>query len=424
MVHFGMPVRTPSRRPSAKPSPSRRWLCESYAPEKSPLKVDREAGIIYGVRVLGRYSKNTHGENGLEGTEYSPECMKKAVELYEGVKVKFNHPADRRNPAQTRDVRDTLGVLRNARFDGECIRADLHFDRSHENAMSVCEDVERAFGRFGLSHNARASREKIVGKRLIIEEIELVRSVDLVDEPATNRNLWESQAVPITLRNLIEGRFEKFSTKRQAWATNLLEDDAPPMADAMDAPADVAPETEPDDDDAMTTAFHSSIMALVKKALAGELDLKEALSKIKELMTTHDKLTAEDEPVDVPEGEEEENKDEDKDVKEGEEEDKKKDDKDKVESLQARLDSFERREKARNLCESVNVTPSAELLEALCAPGLSDKTRKALVEQFKGLGRGRGQGYPRSVPTGRNIAESKQADKPATVEDELALLRS
>ena len=37
----------------------------------SPLRVDKEAGIIFGVRALGPESRNTYGVPGVDATEYT-----------------------------------------------------------------------------------------------------------------------------------------------------------------------------------------------------------------------------------------------------------------------------------------------------------------------------------------------------------------
>jgi hypothetical protein len=195
-------TRTPAGRKAAWERHVGRVLVETVAGDPAPLKVDRDKGVIYGVKVLGRYSQNTHVE-GTTGSEYSGQARRQACELYEGMTVRINHP-DRKNPTANRDVYDTFGQLRNCREDGDDVRADLHYLKGHDLAERVCEDVERGLGVYGLSHNARAGRETVRDGRLVIEELELVRSVDLVDKPATNRNLWESVAVAKTFREILE----------------------------------------------------------------------------------------------------------------------------------------------------------------------------------------------------------------------------
>ena len=48
------------------------------------LGVDREAGVLRGVKILGLQSRN--------GRSYLPEALSAASKLYEGAKVNVNHP--------------------------------------------------------------------------------------------------------------------------------------------------------------------------------------------------------------------------------------------------------------------------------------------------------------------------------------------
>src|SRR5205823_5411501 len=57
--------------------------------------VDRDAGVIRGVKVLGRTSRN--------GREYSDRALAEAARFYEGIGVNLNHP-DRRETAIERPV--------------------------------------------------------------------------------------------------------------------------------------------------------------------------------------------------------------------------------------------------------------------------------------------------------------------------------
>ena len=66
------------------------------------LRVDRAAGVIRGVKVLGLESKN--------GRTYLAEALAQAVPLYEGAKVNVNH--SKHGPAAPRDYQDRIGILR------------------------------------------------------------------------------------------------------------------------------------------------------------------------------------------------------------------------------------------------------------------------------------------------------------------------
>ena len=273
------------------------------APAGSPLRVDREHRVIEGVRVLGRYSRNSHGlKEAGNGTEYTPECMREALPLYEGAEVLSGHEQPGRQRANGGND-DAVGVLRNARVEGdpgqECVRADLHYFESHPITARVLEDVERGLGVFGLSHDARAGKERFDpgSRRLVIESLSAVHSVDLVRKPASNRNLWESVPMSITLRELLEKL--KLTPARGAWRKRLLEEDGMPGMDAaVDAPADLPADPAPADaDEALTAGFKSAMMAVIDD---GSLDAAGKLAKLKQLLTTHEKLTTEAEPEAPP----------------------------------------------------------------------------------------------------------------------------
>ncbi len=383
----------PTASKTKRPAPRQRALLEQFAVGTAvgtpALEIDREQGIIFGVKVLGRYSRNNHGLVEAEnGSEYSPACMRSAIAMYEGAKVKLNHPRDRTKPGAERDVDDNYGVLRNVRIESEAdgVRADLHYLKTHRKTPEILEDVERQLGLWGLSHNAAAARERFDrgAKRLVIEELATVRSVDLVDKPATNRNLWESEYRPVStcLRDLLESRRPKWSKPRRKWADRLLEDDA--MAPTMDAPVE-APADGGDEDDALWSGFKGAIDKLFEKYAAGEMDEKEVGKQVVEYLKAHKKLTAADEP-EAPKADASESDDDDDGSK------------DKVESEE--LVTLRREKAARDLCESLGYTPTALQIEAVA--GIKDgKRQRELAESYKPAGKtGGGFKSPKSAAPG------------------------
>ena len=146
------------------------------------MRVDRNAGIIRGVKLLGLTSRN--------GRKYLPAALTQAAGLYEDAKVNVNHPKG--NPLASRDYRDRLGSIRNVRVrEGEGLFGDLHFNPKHALAEQLLWDATHAPENVGFSHNvqARTSRQ---GGQTTVEAILQVQSVDLVADPATTRGLYES----------------------------------------------------------------------------------------------------------------------------------------------------------------------------------------------------------------------------------------
>jgi hypothetical protein len=145
------------------------------------LRVDRAAGVIHGVKVLGLRSRN--------GREYLPEALARAIPLYEDAKVNVNHPKG--DPAAPRDYQDRLGAIRNVALrPGAGLFADFHFNPCHALAEQLLWDAEHAPENVGFSHNvlARTTRR---GAVVVVEAITRVQGVDLVADPATTRGLFE-----------------------------------------------------------------------------------------------------------------------------------------------------------------------------------------------------------------------------------------
>lgn len=147
------------------------------------IGVDRESGILRGVKILGLESRN--------GRSYPPATLTQARDLYEGAKVNVNHP--KAHAAAPRDYQDRIGVLRNVVIDANAgLFADLHFNPRHALAGQLEWDASHAPENVGLSHNvlARTSRRN---ERVIVEAITKVLSVDLVADPASTHGLFEAE---------------------------------------------------------------------------------------------------------------------------------------------------------------------------------------------------------------------------------------
>jgi hypothetical protein len=145
------------------------------------LRIDAEAGVLRGVKVLGLASRN--------GRVYPAETLLKAMPLYEGAKVNVNHPQG--NPRGPRDYRDRIGMIRNVAAQPDAgLFADFHFNPKHPLAEQLAWDARHAPENVGFSHNveARVARR---GQELIVEEILTVQGVDLVADPATTCGLFE-----------------------------------------------------------------------------------------------------------------------------------------------------------------------------------------------------------------------------------------
>lgn len=143
------------------------------------LRVDRERGIIHGVKILGLESANRR--------TYSRDALQRAVGLYEGKAVNVDHIPS----GQLRSYRDRIGKLVNVHMNGDGLYGDLIVNPKHPLAEQLFWDAEHAPENVGLSHDAQGKTVVRDGK-MIVESIAAVRSVDLVAEPATTRSLYEA----------------------------------------------------------------------------------------------------------------------------------------------------------------------------------------------------------------------------------------
>jgi hypothetical protein len=149
------------------------------------MEVDRDEGIIRGVKILGLVSDNNR--------KYMPEAVRKAKSLYEGIKVNINHPAE---SGDVRNAEDRFGKLINVKYvEGEGLYGDLMFLKSHPMAERICEAAERndMNDTFGLSHNAQGDGQEDDDGCFVVNSIVEVRHVDLVADPATTKSLREAR---------------------------------------------------------------------------------------------------------------------------------------------------------------------------------------------------------------------------------------
>ncbi len=155
-------------------------LHESATLGSKGLVIDKEAGIIRNVKLLGFVSKN--------GRNYTADAVREAVGLYEGVPVNADH-GDTKSP---RSIHDRLGRVINVRFvEGEGLFGDFEFLKSHPLSERIIEAAERLPESMGFSHYADGEVRKVKGVEEVYK-ITKVKSVDLVADPATCNSLSET----------------------------------------------------------------------------------------------------------------------------------------------------------------------------------------------------------------------------------------
>jgi hypothetical protein len=143
------------------------------------LRVDENAGVLRGVKLLGLKSGN--------GREYLAAGLAAAAHLYEGRPVYANH---RQNSRAPRRIEDKVGWISDVRSARGGLFADLHLLKSHPLTARIFESARRQPALFQMSHDA-VGRERPGSRGSIIEGIVSVSSVDVVAEAATVHSLWE-----------------------------------------------------------------------------------------------------------------------------------------------------------------------------------------------------------------------------------------
>jgi hypothetical protein len=207
-------------------------LLQEYVDSRSQrLRVDRAAGVIRGVKLLGLASRN--------GRRYREGALMEAVGLYEGAKVNINHPKG--HPLSPRDYQDRLGVVRGVAFRaGEGLFGDLHFNPKHALSEQLVWDAEHAPQNVGMSHNvlARTTRS---GDETVVEAITKVQSIDLVADPATTSGLYEHANGRETR---VESREPEISGSTQALDSKLLTLDSLTLEELREARPDLVCDVE------------------------------------------------------------------------------------------------------------------------------------------------------------------------------------
>lgn len=357
------------------------------------LQVDRQAGVIKNVKVLGWVSENKR--------RYLPEAGRMALSLYEGVKVYCNHPS---RPNQTRTTDDAFGKLQNARWTPEGVYADLLYFKSHPMADRVCEDAERGLAVFGLSHNADGdtSTDPVTGETIVHKILE-VRSVDLVTDPATVSSLAESKGLHI-MGKITFAKFLECRNLPELARKRLREEmDAGMVPDTMevDDPSEQSPE------DALKAGFRAAVHAIVDN---DEMDMKTKLSKFKELLQAEEKLLGGGgEPTEEEEEQDGEDEGEENDTSESRGGKARRAKSPSAKQLQEEMAQIRREQEVRDACDQAGFIPTRVQLKAIAS--LSEaRERKDLIETLKAAGDKGRQGPGQNGQQGRS---GKPASSPA-----------
>jgi hypothetical protein len=121
-------------------------------------RVDAEAGVIRGVRVITKGEAKGHsflGEPMIIDDQTIAEVVAAAATFPDGVPVKLAHGTD---------IEELIGSIRDIVADGDCARGDLYLLKSHENYATIIEMAETMPSNFGISISFMNAPEAINGK--------------------------------------------------------------------------------------------------------------------------------------------------------------------------------------------------------------------------------------------------------------------
>lgn len=324
--------------------PKRFRLREDYSRQSAtPISVDETQCIIRGLKICGLNSDN--------GRDYSPECLQDAKPLYEGKPCYTNH----RKPGEQRDFADDIGVWYGVKFvEGKGLFADLHYDNESIAAKRLVNRAKRLPENIGFSHDADTDTQfvtKQANGRELITKITEVNSVDLVAKPATASSLTEGAMK--TVKQVIESKSS--AIVNFAAIKPLLEDDA------ASAPAE-------------GDGYTDAVLSAIAQIISGDGDAGEKAKKIKSWLKAHEDSTAAPVAEEDAPGDEDDSKTKESDSGDTDDEDKKK--------METRLETLERRESIRNLCETLDFVPNKKQMTKLEKKN-DEETRRDLVEAWK-----------------------------------------
>lgn len=324
------------------------------------LRVDREAGIVYGVKILGIESRYT---NGKVRRRYSRAALESAAKMYNGMGANTNHP-DRKTPEASRAVQEKFAWFEDTEVRSDGTYGNVHCLLKHEFTPVFLEAAERNPRMFGFSHNAYGPEEKGRDGIPVVVDIEQVNSIDCVERPATTRGLFESQEEEPEVKKTFKQFIESMQASTEKKVLSLLLEEDPVMSE-MPAPEMAA---ESSGEDQIKAAFKAAINAAFDD---DKLDMKGKLAKMKTILKSYESITGEggdkSKPASSSGG--------DSGSDSGGDSAK------KMESMEAELKTLKEKDKVRSFMESQEVRPTEDRIAALLP--LDEVRRKSLCADFK-----------------------------------------
>jgi len=143
------------------------------------VRADREAGVLRGVRVLNRASRN--------GRTYVDSALRDVAELMNGKRCY----ADHNEKGTNRSIRELIGIWTGGTADTVAggVTADLKIVPGEERLFDIAEKMPEAIA---MSIDAEALVSKRHGMQTV-HRVTALRSIDAVNEGGTTQGLFENK---------------------------------------------------------------------------------------------------------------------------------------------------------------------------------------------------------------------------------------
>lgn len=226
-------------------------------------------GVLRDCLLVGVRSRNGRG--------YPVPVLEAAKGLYEGRKIFVDHNYD----GSKRKIRERWAVARNVHVNETGLRGDVHYLESHAATPAILESIQK-FNDIGFSHDADIALDSSGD----CTEIAKVYSVDLVNDPATTKNVREEHnpMTKATLGAVLRANLINKTAAGMLARVTEMEDDAL----MLDSEVDVESEAMVGDD-AISEAFKSAVVAILDQ----DGTIEEKIAKIQSVLNAQASVTGE-----------------------------------------------------------------------------------------------------------------------------------
>lgn len=159
-------------------------------------KLDKEACVIQHVAILRATSKGS-SYPGARGRRYTEMALRSCARLSEGCKSYRDHQgySEKYDMGSIRKTEDLIGYFEDCSLEGETVFGDLHYLKDTATKERVEALVEQMADKIGMSIHAMGTawfdQEDMME---VVDDIKEMRSVDMVTEPGSTQNLFESRS--------------------------------------------------------------------------------------------------------------------------------------------------------------------------------------------------------------------------------------